>query len=149
MSKDRKEQILNNLLVELFNHLLYVEEINIQKAGIDLTMTEVHTIEAVAKVDVPSMSSIAKYLNITIGTLTTAIKKLEKKGYVERYREENDARIVLVRLTKKAKDVLKVHDYFHKDMIENILGDLDSHEETILLEALEKVKNYFDVEEAR
>ncbi|WP_423364337.1 MarR family winged helix-turn-helix transcriptional regulator [Mycoplasma sp. P36-A1] len=141
-----REEVMNHLFVELFNHLLYIEEINIQKSGIDLTMTEVHTIEAVANVDIPSMSNIAKSLMITIGTATTAIKKLEKKGYVERIREQSDARVVLVKLTPKAYDVLAIHDEFHRNMIEHILDNLGTQEEEILLEALTKIKTFFNKE---
>lgn len=46
-------------------------------------------------------SEVAKELSITVGTLTTAINKLVKKGYVERIRSEDDRRVVKLGLTKK------------------------------------------------
>lgn len=140
---DRK-LILNSMLVELFNHILYLEEQNLQLKGINLTMNEIHTIEAINDVQDATMSNVAHRLIITLGTLTTAIKKLERKEYVTRVRDTNDARIVRLSLTDKAYEVLKVHDDFHVDMIDNVLTDLNEEEELILLKSLTKVQNYFE-----
>lgn len=137
------KSILNELLVELFNHILYLEEQNLQLKGINLTMNEIHTIEAIRDLNEPQMSSVARKLLITLGTLTTAVKRLEAKGYVERFKEKSDARVVKVRLTKAGHDVLVYHDDFHKDMIDTVLNDLTDHEEEVLLSSLVKIKGYF------
>lgn len=135
--------ILNEILVELFNHILYLEEQNLQVKGINLTMNETHTIEAIREVNDASMSNIATKLLITLGTLTTVVKRLESKGYVERFKEVSDARVVKVRITQAGRDVLAIHDNFHKDMIETVLNDLTKHEEEVLLVSLMKIKEYF------
>ena len=140
---DRSE-ILNDILVELFNHILYLEEQNLQLKGINLTMNEIHTIETVRNVDDPTMGNIAKKLIITLGTLTTVVKRLEAKGYIKRSKCEDDARIVRVELLPEAYEVLAVHDEFHENMIDTVLTDLDDEEEKVLLSGLIKVKDYFE-----
>lgn len=136
--------ILNNMLVELFNHILYLEEQNLQLKGISLTMNEIHTIEAINDVEDATMSNVAQKLMITLGTLTTAVKKLEKKQYVTRVRDNNDARIVRLSLTEKAMEVLQIHDDFHVDMIDTVLDDLSEEEEVALLKSLIKIQHYFE-----
>lgn len=42
-----------------------------------------------------NMSTVAKAVSVTSGTLTIAINHLVKKGYVERTRSEEDRRVVL------------------------------------------------------
>lgn len=69
----------------------------------DLSVTEIHTIEAVGMYELKNMSEIASDLNITVGTLTMAVNNLVKKGYVERVKKEGDRRVVQVRLTKKER----------------------------------------------
>lgn len=138
-----KSEVLNVLLVELFNHILYLEEQNLQSEGIDLTMSEIHTLEAIRDVDEPTISSVAKKLMITLGTMTTATKKLEQKGYLTKIRDQQDARIVRLALKQKAHDVLEPHDRFHATMIENILNNLNKEEEDVLLRSLVKIQNYF------
>ena len=89
------------------------------------------------------MSAVAKYLMITQGTLTVSVSKLEKKGYVERIKDESDRRIVRLKNTEKANMVLQVHDDFHKQMIDKIVNDLDIEEEQELLKSLYKVSQFF------
>ena len=134
---------LNELLVNLFNNILAIEEANLQNQHVSLSMTEVHILEAIVKSESNMMSAVAKYLMITQGTLTVSVSKLEKKGYVERIKDESDRRIVRLRITDKAKDVLSVHDEFHKQMIDKIVNDLDIEEEQELLKSLVKVSEFF------
>ena len=67
----------------------------------DLTNNDMHVIEAIGLGEGNNMSSIARKLNITVGSLTTAMNSLVNKRYVERHRSEEDRRVVLVKLTVK------------------------------------------------
>ncbi len=96
--------ILNELLVDNFNDILTIEQQALQ-SGIfkDISVTEIHTIEAIGMYKPRNMSQVAMDLGITVGTLTTAVNNLVKKEYVERKRSEEDRRIVEIKLTKKGK----------------------------------------------
>lgn len=134
---------LNELLVNLFNNILAIEETNLRNQGVDLSMTEVHILEAIVKSESNMMSAIAKYLMVTQGTLTVSAAKLEKKGYVKRIKDEEDRRIVRLVITDKAKEVLEVHDRFHDGMINKIVNELDIEEEQELLRSLQRVSAFF------
>ena len=122
------EEILNKLLVQLFNDILHIEEKAIKSTGIDnLSITEIHTIDAIGTEGNKTMGEIANNLRITVGTLTTAINRLIKKGYVERKRIEEDRRVVLVNLTESGQKVFDAHNIFHKEMIDEILEKRRSH----------------------
>lgn len=137
-------EVLNYLLVDLFNDILQIEQ-NALKGGnfSDLSVTEMHTIEAIGMRESRSMSEVAEDLSITVGTLTTAINKLINKGYVERKRIEEDRRVVLIQLTKKGKLAYRIHEKFHKDMVKNTIEGLSEEEEEILIKSLEKLNNFF------
>lgn len=136
--------IINELLVQLFNDVLQIEEQSL-KEGIlsDLSITEIHTIEAIGMYTERTMSEVAILLKITVGTLTTAINKLIKKGYVERKRIEEDRRVVLVKLTKKGKLAYRIHQKFHHDMVYTAIDGLKADEEQILISALNKINEFF------
>ncbi|SHJ58579.1 transcriptional regulator, MarR family [Clostridium cavendishii DSM 21758] len=138
------EYILNELLVELFNDILHIEQ-NELKNGVlsDLSVTEIHTIEAIGMYVPRTMSEVAADLKITVGTLTTAINKLIKKGYVERKRIEEDRRVVMVELTKKGKLAYRLHDKFHKEMIQATIIGLNEQEEEVLISSLDKLTSFF------
>lgn len=136
---------INELLVQLFNDVLQIEEKSLKEGGVisDLSITEIHTIDAIGMYTERSMSEVAQILKITVGTLTTAINKLIKKEYVERKRIEEDRRVVLVKLTKKGKLAYRIHQKFHHDMVNTAIDGLSDKEEKILISSLNKINNFF------
>lgn len=140
---NKAKTLINTLLVDVFNHILSIEEDTLKKAGINLSMTEVHVIEAVRNSEQPTMSVVSNKLRVTMGTLTTSVNTLVKKGFIERKRGEKDRRMVFLRLTPEALEVLKIHDKFHDEMIDSALKDLKLDEDKVLISALENIKAYF------
>lgn len=106
-----------------FNSILRIEEQSLDnRLTHGLTITEVHTIVAIGLHERNPMNVIAARLNVTLATLTTAVNKLANKGFVERTRAEDDRRKVLVSLTKKGRQVLRAHNLFHHQMIDEALA---------------------------
>lgn len=139
------EEILNKLLVQLFNDILHIEEKAIKSTGIDnLSITEIHTIDAIGTEGNKTMGEIANNLRITVGTLTTAINRLIKKGYVERKRIEEDRRVVIVNLTESGQKVFDAHNIFHKEMIDEILENVQGDDLKVLTNALSEVSKFFE-----
>ncbi len=140
------EAVLNKLLVQLFNDILKIEEKSLKNEGIkDLSMTEIHTIETIGITDARTMGEVANDLKITVGTLTTAINKLIKKGYVKRERTEEDKRVVLISLTEKGIEVHKKHQVFHNEMISTILNKCTNEEKKLLSSTMSELNNFFDI----
>lgn len=137
------KRLVNELLVDIFNRILAIEAEELKAGGVNVSMNEVHVLEAVSLSKEPSMSNIAKKLGITISSATTAINVLVRKGYVSRVFPENDRRKVLITLEEPAKAVLKVHESYHKKMVDSIFADLGVGEDEILLSSLKKVSDYF------
>jgi len=134
---------INQYLVSIFNDILTIEEAELQRSMFsDISIKEMHTIEAIGMYRKKTSSEVAKELMITVGTLTVAINNLEKKGYVERIRSDDDRRVVKLSLTKKGKLVFRVHQSFHREMVKNILGDMDENEAGALLKALKNLHVY-------
>lgn len=140
--KDKLLEI-NKILVEIYDDVTHIEEYTIKNGAFsDLSITEIHTIEAVGLYGSRTMSEIASRLEITMGTLTTAIDKLIKKAYVERSRSQIDRRIVNVSLTNKGKLAYRIHEKFHMDMVKEIMNDFTDEEEEALLTALHKLNKH-------
>ena len=88
-------ETVNDYLVSVFNDILTIEESELKKSQFnDLSITEMHTIEAIGMYKKKTSSEVAKELSITVGTLTVAINNLVKKGYVERLRSEDRKSVV-------------------------------------------------------
>ncbi len=102
-----------------------------------------HIIEAIGVGDAKNMSSIAKSLSVTVGTLTIAVNSLVKKGYVNRVRSVEDRRVVLVSLLPKGKRAYYHHEEFHRRMVNALLKDLTKEETEVLYKALSGLNTFF------
>lgn len=137
---------LNDLLVDTFKVISKIEETSIKRSGHDLTVSEVHLIEAVGDPAKPdrTIGDLADDLCITPPSVTVAINRLVKKGYVQKERDAEDGRKVYVTLTKKGQQMDRVHRYFHKKLVSNIAAGLDEEERDVLYEAMLKLNEFFE-----
>lgn len=137
--------VFHDVLVNLFQEIMDIEE----KALItseykDISVNDMHTIEAIGVKEPRNMSSVAKSLSVTVGTLTIAVNNLVKKGYVNRVRSEEDRRVVLISLTKKGEKAHAHHMQFHDGMIQALMEDLDEQQQKILVKSLLNLRKFFD-----
>ena len=136
--------VLNEVLVWLFRNINVIEERAICTGDYkDVTANDMHVIEAIDMEEARNMSSVARSLGVTTGTLTIAVNSLVKKGYVERARSEEDRRVVLVSLSEKGKRAYLHHRQFHEQMIEAIVEELSEEEQAVLEKALVKLDRFF------
>lgn len=143
---DAFSEELNFILVETFRSILKVEEELVKRSGnIDLSINELHLIESVGKSDGKgrTISDIAEDLSITLPSVTVAINKLVKKGYVQKIKCENDGRVVYVTLTKKGKQMDAVHQYFHQKMVRSVSQDLSEDEKNAMIKGIIKLNSFF------
>ena len=138
-------EVLHDILVRLFQEILHIES----KAWItsefkDISVNDMHIIEAIGEKEPKNMSTVAKIMSVTVGTLTIAINSLVKKGYVHRERSEEDRRVVLISLTEKGRKANAHHQKFHDGMIQAVLKDLDEDQQKILVKSLMNLRGFFD-----
>ena len=141
---DKTYQTFNEILVGLFNEILNIEE----KAVIteefkDISNNDMHIIEAIGKDEPKNMSTVAKAMGVTVGTLTIAINALVKKTYVIRERSEKDRRVVLISLTKKGETAFDHHKNFHDEMVKATVAGLNEDDKDVLVKALSNLSNFF------
>ena len=106
---------INYVLVNLINEIWEVEgKAIITDEFKDITNNDMHVIEAIGLGEGNNMSTIAKKLNITVGSLTTAVNSLVKKGYLEKIQSTTDRREYHLRPTKKYIDYYNIsYSYLH------------------------------------
>lgn len=136
-------ETINGVLVYLFHEIWELEEqAIITEEFKDITNNDMHVIEAVG-LEGNNMSAIAKKLNITMGSLSTAMNSLVKKHYAERNRSERDRRVVNIRLTAKGRKAYASHREFHDRMTDAVLAHLNEEQVKVLAQALENLTDFF------
>ena len=135
---------INDVLVKLFNEIMDIEEkAIINEEFRDISNNDMHVIEAIGKNQSKNMSTVAKALSVTVGTLTIAINNLVKKGYVNRVRSQEDRRVVLISLSPKGERAFDHHEKFHDEMIKATLAGLDKEQTKVLVKALKNLSRFF------
>ena len=135
---------INDTLVNLFNEIWELEkEAIITEEFKDITNNDMHIIEAIGLSGENTMSSVAKKLKITAGSLTTAVNALVRKAYVKRERSEEDRRVVYIALTEKGEKVFYHHEQFHRQMTNAVIEKLDDEEIDALVKMLKDISAFF------
>ena len=135
-------EVINDVLVNLFNEILRLEEeAIITDKYKDISNNDMHIIEAVG-LGGGNMSSIAAKLKITVGSLTTSMNSLVNKGYVARSRSEKDRRVVNVYLLEKGIAAYKHHEEFHEKMLDAIMETLSPEELVVWAKSCDRLTHF-------
>ena len=127
-------QLVNDYLTSIFNNVLVIEESSLKGSRFkDISIKEMHT-----------PSSVAKELMVTLGTVTTSLNNLERKGYIERTRSEVDRRVVHLNLTKNGRLIYRLHRRFHKRMVERIIEGMDAEEMKVMGKGLTNLYRFLE-----
>ena len=109
----------------------------------NLTPTQVHYLDAIFHLKDPKVSELASYLNVSKPTVTFALNKMEKQGFVSKTQSDEDRRFFSIHLTSKGKELAKLHDEIHKSYADFFKQVLDEKElkalETLLGKVLKEV----------
>lgn len=137
-------EVLNDILVNLFRDIMNLEErAIITQEFQNITSNDMHVIQVIGTGEPKNMSTIARELSVTVGTLTIAMNSLVKKGYVIRERGQEDRRVVYISLSEKGRKAYAHHERFHQQMIHEILDGLNPEETEVLLKSLKKLTSWF------
>lgn len=138
--------MLNSMLVEVYHNILRVEEEFLKNNNrINLSIREMHLIECVGmnKEEGKTVSEIAEYLKVARPSVTVAVNKLEKKGYLEKQGCQTDGRIVRVRLSREGRKVDAYHKQYHMNMVREIEKEFCIEEQDILIRTIVKLNDFF------
>ena len=118
-------EAINDVLVNLFNEILDLEErALITPEYKNISVNDMHIMDAVGIREQKNMSTVARALNVTV-------------------RSEEDRRVVLISLTEKGEKAFCHHRDFHEKMVLAILKDLNVEETEALTQALTKLQKFF------
>ena len=138
-------QQVNDYLTTIFNNVLVIEEVSLRGSRFkDISIKEMHTIDVIGKFPEATPSKVSKELMVTLGTVTTSLNNLERKGYIERIRSEQDRRVVYLHLTKKGRLVHRLHKRFHKAMVEKIIDGMSPEEKKVMGRGLANLYQFLE-----
>ena len=128
-------------VVDVFNEAMVIQELYLKKSKFkELSMSETHVLDEVDKVEFPSMTNVAKSLSVTMGTLTTAVKKIVEKGFLVKERSSKDQRVYYLKLTDKGHEALAIHEQFHHELADLYKSAIPDDRVDWVFNTLKKIK---------
>lgn len=145
-----EEYELGRMLARVFENVVMTEEKSLQKGYFtDLSIAEMHTLDAIGPYEARTMTETAASLGVTTGTLTVSIDRLVRKGYVVRKRDDNDRRIVRISLTRDGKVVCRMHSKFHAVLARKVLESYSEAEKNTLIHMVDDIDQFLAAQLAK
>lgn len=94
-----------------------------------------------------TMGELARRVSLSQATVTDVAKRLEARGLLERSRDEQDRRRVIIRLTPAGQQLLEQPLPLLQESFVSRLGELQEWEQTQLLASLQRVARMMDAED--
>lgn len=136
---------INQLLTGVYGDILRVEELALRQSQFkDISIKEVHAIDAISMYEHKTTSQVDHELRITPGTLTTMVNHLVRKDYVQRLRSDDDRRFVRLGLTRRGRLIYRAHESFHRQMVESFAKDMDDEQLHIIEKALLNLQAFLE-----
>ena len=130
-------------LMDMFNKQQELEEKALKQSKFnDLTVKELHTIIQIGLEGSKKQSDLAKALGVTMGTLSVSIKRLVKKGYVQRENDPNDRRITYLSLTKPGRVMYRLNLLFYRNLVKTMAKERSEEELNTLIESMREVLQF-------
>ena len=133
---------LNNIIISVYEKIGKVETQMNEYTDLNLTINEIHILEKIGENHGINIRDLALCLGVTTATVTVAIQKLQKKGYVLKEKSRSDLRGVILSLTPDGTRVVRSHNIFHIRMVRSMTSGLTNEEKNALYESLKKLNGH-------
>jgi MarR family transcriptional regulator, 2-MHQ and catechol-resistance regulon repressor len=108
-------------------------------AAMELGFSDFTILEALLHKGPQLVNDLGRRINLTSGSITTAVDRLEERGLVERVEDENDRRARIVSLTNKGRTLIEKAFAGHRERMDAAAGALKKNERAMLIELLKKL----------
>ena len=107
--------------------------------GFAVNMSQLKAMTAFSEDSLLSMGELCKMANIKMPSMTEAVDRFEKEGILDRIRDDEDRRVVKVKMTEKGKKMHKEVLKRRADELTKIFGVLTTKDRTKLVDSLKNV----------
>lgn len=109
------------------------------QTGCDLTSVETRAVELLGRRDACRMTELADHLGLAVSSATALVDRLETKGQVTRHRDEEDRRVVMVKLSPDGQAAFNQCADTYIRFCRDMLSKLSETEQDRLLGLFKKI----------
>ncbi len=141
MREDKKKSVIEKYITLTEKISKNSNEPRNFETDVEIYRSEIHIINVIGYNDDIHISEIARKFGVTKGAISKTIKKLERKGLVEKRIDKTNNTRTLVKLTDKGMKAYYAHERYHNEYDRDMFSYLESltdHELEILYTFLDK-----------
>ncbi len=113
---------------------------------VDLTVPQLLVLQRLQESGELSVNEVARGVNLSQGTVTSILQRLEAKGMLTRMKREDDRRKSRICLTEAGSDqVMNAPELFQEEFV-NKFNELESWEKKMLTSAVERIAAIMDAD---
>lgn len=109
-----EEQVINSLKNLAYEIIAYREK---QLKTENISFTGMFMLSFIAKRGPQKLSDLAVRMEQTKSSITYVVDALERRGFLKREYDEEDRRVIWVKLSEKAVSLFTFHDQFEQTML--------------------------------
>ena len=115
------------------------------ESGTVLSAHQASILDHLDTVEATSLTALARHLGVTPGTMSVAVDRLEKHGYVRRNWNDRDRRRVQLRLTDAGARVRSANSALDPALVEALLSRLSPEDQRAAINGLTTLARAADV----
>ncbi|MBN2326695.1 MAG: MarR family transcriptional regulator [Candidatus Omnitrophica bacterium] len=104
-----------------------------------LTSPQLHILQELLRLEEVSVGGLAKSVNLSNGTVTDILDRLEKRNFVQRTRSTADKRRVLVKITPLGLAILKETPSLLQEHFKSQFSQLKDWEKLMLVSSIQRI----------
>jgi MarR family 2-MHQ and catechol resistance regulon transcriptional repressor len=117
------------------------DQASIRRAGFR-SLSDFAVLEILLHKGALPVTTIGERVMLTSGSITTAVQRLEKRGLVQRSRDERDGRVVLVQLTPAGQALIEQSFAEHSAELDHLFEVFDEAERANFATLIAKLSAY-------
>ncbi|MBU4251957.1 MAG: MarR family transcriptional regulator [Candidatus Omnitrophica bacterium] len=139
-------QKMNQIIPEIMKGFARRQNNEVYKGKI--TLPQLLILELLSRQGASKMTDLAKYMQVTTAASTGIVERLVRQGYVQRAYDQNDRRIVRIKLNTKGTELLKKISQQRAQSVTRIFSQISEDDRAEYLRILMQVKDILDKEES-
>ena len=134
--------LFRDQFIQMINKYNNLESLNIEFVpGVKISHSDAHLLGLMSKNQYKKVSQLADIFGITKGAVSQHIKKMEKRGLINRVRHNDNYKEVFIELTDLGKEAVKKHEEFDGIALEEFttfLNNTSIEQQQFLITVIEK-----------
>jgi DNA-binding MarR family transcriptional regulator len=128
MDKSKAAEHIMDLFIKAVHRYNAMEKVP-RKVGLTgkLYHSERHLLDKIKDIPGLNISEFAEAVGMTKGAVSQFVKKLEKKGLVERYKKETNEKEIFLKLTEDGLRIYSEHRKRNEETIKPLLDEIQQH----------------------